>query len=234
MKIIPVKTNFFPVKGDLFKFLERNVRVLKEKSIVFISSKIISLWQGRCVPLPQIKAEQEKLKINLAKIEAERVFCRLKNNKNYLITQNQSALIINAGIDPAYGKYFILHPKEPYQTAKTIQNFLKEKFKRKKVAVVIVDSKTQPFRRGKMGYSLGFFGLSPYLNGTDKSSFPYNLVDSLASMADCFMSLPKKMTPLVIFESVGYFVFFDESEDWRDDFFVGKKRDMFRNLEFKV
>lgn len=232
MKIIPIETNFFPVGGNLFNFLKNNINKLREQSIVFISSKIISLWQNRWVNLPSTNTARENLKLKLAKIESEEIFSQKKKNKSYLITKNNSALIINAGIDPAYGRYFILHPKEPFKAAKIIQNFLKKRFKRKKIAVVIVDSKTEPFRRGKKGYSLGFFGLSPYLMGTENSPFPYNLVDSLASMVDCFMSLPKKTIPIVIFESVGHLVVFDENDDWKDDFFVDKKRDIFQNLEF--
>ena len=52
MVIRTVKTKLLqPPKDDLLKAISAAIPSLREKSIVVITSKVVSIWQGRCVPL---------------------------------------------------------------------------------------------------------------------------------------------------------------------------------------
>ncbi len=52
MKIFAVKTAVIhPPKDDLLKAIACIIPSLKEKSVVVITSKVVSIWQGRCVPM---------------------------------------------------------------------------------------------------------------------------------------------------------------------------------------
>ena len=57
MIIKTVKTRILkPPKDDLLEVISQSIKSLPEKSIVVITSKVVSIWQGRCVPMnPNLK-----------------------------------------------------------------------------------------------------------------------------------------------------------------------------------
>ena len=60
MKIFSIKTHKIrPYKQNLFEILDRYLKSVKERSIVVITSKIISICEGRVVKLE--KADKEEL-----------------------------------------------------------------------------------------------------------------------------------------------------------------------------
>ena len=51
MKITSVKTDIVrPPKSDLLAAITGALPSLPEKSVVVVTSKVVSIWQGRCVP----------------------------------------------------------------------------------------------------------------------------------------------------------------------------------------
>ncbi|MCX7881381.1 MAG: coenzyme F420-0:L-glutamate ligase [Patescibacteria group bacterium] len=227
MRVTSIETPHFGFNDNLYDFISKNISSLKENSVVFISSKIVAISQRRYFFYKRdFYQERERLKKNLIKKEAEKIYKKISSNKEYFITKKNAALILNAGIDPYNNECFIIYPKRPFLVAKNIYFYLKKKFKINRLGVVIVDSKTEPFRRGKRGFSLGFYGISPYLKETANLNFSYNVVDSLAALVDCFMSIPKKRIPLVLIEKIDKLVEFKE-KNFQNDFFLSKERDIF-------
>src|SRR3989338_3071608 len=58
MEVLPIKTRvFLPPEDDIFSTLEKVSEKLKEKDILVITSKIVAIGEGRCVPAttPQAK-----------------------------------------------------------------------------------------------------------------------------------------------------------------------------------
>jgi dihydrofolate synthase / folylpolyglutamate synthase len=62
----------------------------------------------------------------------------------------------NAEIDESNGDgKFILLPRDSYESAYTLWEILREKYKLKDLGIIITDSRTIPFRNGTTGVSLG-------------------------------------------------------------------------------
>jgi len=205
MKFIPIKTRIFlPPKDkldDLLGYLPR----LKEGDIVFITSKVLGITEGRCV-----KIEKDTLaeRVQLARKEAQYYTKKSRGANEYtLITINQSVLIYNSGIDRSNGNgYYILWPKNPGRSAKNVWSYLRKKNKIKKLGVIVTDSHTLPLRYGTLGISIGHFGIEPLENlrgtpdlfGRKLHVTRMNIVDSLAATSNLYMGEAAEQIPLLI------------------------------------
>src|SRR3989344_1597668 len=208
MKITPLKTRKISRDDDnLFELLDKYIKRLNEKSIVAVTSKIVSICE-RSV----IKIGQED-KINLIKQEAEYFIPAEKNKYKITLTIKRGMLVPTAGIDESNGNgYYILWPKNPQNTANRIREYLKKKFKLKKFGVIITDSKTAPLRWGTSGFTLahsGFRALNDYIGKPDIFGRPLrvtkaNILDGLAASAVICMGEGKEQTPLAIIEDLAF------------------------------
>ncbi|MCL4366511.1 coenzyme F420-0:L-glutamate ligase, partial [Patescibacteria group bacterium] len=158
MKINAIKTRkFLPPKDDLWDLLS-GVKFLKEDSVVAVTSKVVAVGEGRCIPLNEITKDA------LAIQEADRYIPReLSPGGHILHTIKNNMLIASAGIDESNGAgFYILWPKNPELSARAIWEFLKKKFKIKNLGVIITDSRLVPLRRGVVGIAIGYFGFKPF------------------------------------------------------------------------
>ncbi|TSA44674.1 putative folate metabolism gamma-glutamate ligase [bacterium] len=213
MKFIPVKTRaFLPPKDDIYQLFGHYLPRLREGDILFITSKILAIHQGRCVKIrPGVRKDDLIIK------EAEKFIPRDKIPKGYVVlTIKGYTLIPSAGIDESNGNgYYILWPKNISKAARTICNFLKKKFKLKKLAVVITDSHTTPLRYGVTGISLGFFGILPLVDyretpdifGRKLKITRTNIIDPLAAMAVLLMGEGKERTPMLVLRGTNFIKF---------------------------
>ena len=156
MKIIAVKTHKIrPYRQNLFEILDKYLAIIKERTIIVITSKIVSICEGRI-----IKADQAN-KEDLIKKEAEFFLPPEKNKYNITLTIKENILIPSAGIDESNGNgYFIFWPKNPQKTAGEVRQYLRKKFSVKKLGVIITDSKTTPLRWGTTGVAIAWSGFS--------------------------------------------------------------------------
>jgi len=203
MIITPIKTHIITQKDtDIFVILDKYLPILREKSVVAVTSKIISFTQGRVV-----SGTDEKQKL----IEKEaQYFLPLENSKyDVRFTINKGILTANAGIDEsnANNKY-VLWPKDLQKTANGIREYLAKKSNLKKIGVVITDSKATPLRWGVTGMALshsGFNALKDYIGTKDlfKREFKFeklNIADSLAAAAVLAMGEGAEQTPIAVIE----------------------------------
>ena len=59
MKVTAIKTRILqPPEDDLLEVISSSVSSLKEKSVFVITSKVVSIWQGRCVPVTSIAKDE--------------------------------------------------------------------------------------------------------------------------------------------------------------------------------
>lgn len=202
MKIVPVSTHPITAKdNDILKIIEKYIKKIKENSILVITSKIISISEGNIISKENIDKEE------LIKKESEYYIPSSTSKYKITLTIKNGILVSSAGIDESNGNgSYILWPKDPQKTANLIRKFLKQKFKVKKVGVIIIDSRSTPFRRGAIGLGLaisGFVPLNNYINKQDifgkilkvtKSS----VIDNLASAAVLVMGEGKESTPLAL------------------------------------
>ena len=113
MKVTPVKTHKITSKDkDICKVLEKYIPKLSEKSVVAVTSKIVSICEGRMVRIGS------KTKDELVEKEAELYLPRHMSKYDFCISIKRGIFIASAGIDESNGNgYYILWPKDPQKSA---------------------------------------------------------------------------------------------------------------------
>ncbi len=212
MIVRPIKTRpLIPPQDDLLYVIKHGLLKyrLKEKSIIVVTSKVVSIWKG-----DNIKINQIKDKDNLIKQEADLYIDRRKVSKDYdvMLTIKNNILIPTSGIDESNANgYYILWPKNPFQSAKKIYEFIKKEFKLKDFGVIISDSHATPLRSGIMGIGIAYYGFNPLRDYRNKKDIfgrklkmsQTNIVDSLSAAAVYEMGEGSEQTPIAVIEEVG-------------------------------
>ncbi|MDP4001163.1 MAG: coenzyme F420-0:L-glutamate ligase [bacterium] len=210
MIIQAIKTSILqPPKDDLLALIQKSIKKLPEKSILVISSKVVSIWQGRCVPVSDYPD-----KAKLIKEQADKyLIYDYSAERRAIIALKDNILIRAAGIDASNANdFYILWPKQPMQTAKLIHTWACNEYKVKNLGIIIVDSYSVPLRRGAMGVALGYFGFQPlkdYRNTKDLFgkifiSSQANIVDALATSARLVMGEGAEQTPLALISKLPF------------------------------
>ena len=215
MKIEAFCTRIFLKDQNLVDFiLEHTQEKLKEDSILAVTSKIVSLAEGRTVK----KAGRQE-KAELIKKECDHYLGELAYDCH--LTIQHGLLVPSAGIDEsnsAEGEY-ILYPKDPYLSARKIWKEMREKTGIKNLGVILTDSRTFPLRRGVGGVALaysGFKALKSLIGKEDLFQRPLqmttiNLVDALAAGAVLVMGEGAEQCPLALIEDFPL-VFVDKTD----------------------
>jgi putative folate metabolism gamma-glutamate ligase len=215
MHITAIKTRpFVPPKDSLFSLLRESFSgvKLKDKSIVVITSKIVSIWQGRCVKIGEVQDKDD-----LIKKEADFYIERKEvPHKSAMLTIKNNVLIPTAGIDESNGNgYFILWPENPFAAAKKIYKFIKKEYRLNKCGVIISDSHCIPCRLGTVGISIAYYGFYPLKDyrgkkdifGREMKISRANIADALAAAAVITMGEGSEQTPVAIIEDVDFVKF---------------------------
>lgn len=201
-------------KGDnLISVLDNVITSLKERSVVAITSNIVSLCEENVVKI----GTKNKKEL----IEAQADYYLPPNNTYHIsITIKNSIIIPSAGIDESNTNgYYTLWPKDAQKTADTIRAYLKKRFQRKEIGILIVDSKTTPLRWGVTGVAIahsGFSALNDYSGKPDIFGRLFvferaNISDALASSAVLVMGEGSEQTPLAIIDEIPFVRFQDRN-----------------------
>lgn len=218
-----------PPKDDLFSLLDEYLIEVKEDDVVAVSSKIVAIGEGDCIPVEGTD------KVALVTEEAD-----LSIPRDYWhspLTVIKNAFIGTAGIDESNADgYLVKLPKDPFKSAKEIHSYLKNRFGLENVGVIITDSNSSPLRRGATGVSIGWWGFKPTINhvgeedlfGREIKVEVTNLADGLAAGANVVMGEVAECQPLVIIRKTPSLVFTEE--DTREDLLVSFEEDTFKVL----
>lgn len=236
VKVIKTR-KFLPPKDNLWDLLSA-IKTLKENSVVAITSKVVSIGQGRCIPIEDFP-DKDKLVIK----EADKYLPRdVAPHGLVMHTIKNDMMVASAGIDESNGaNFYILWPEDPQKSAKRIWEFLKDKFKIKNLGVIITDSRLVPLKRGVVGIAIGFWGFKPLRDYRGKKDVfgrvlkmeTSNLPDSLASAAVLEMGEGREQTPISIITDIPYLEFTNTlpKEKIGDfSFKIPEKEDMFYPL----
>ncbi|MBY0539686.1 coenzyme F420-0:L-glutamate ligase [Patescibacteria group bacterium] len=224
MNIFSVKTKIFKEGEGLPDFVLTHIPKLKEGSVVVISSKIVSLSEGRTAN----PKDRERL------IKKESAWA--KKTQKVWLTEKDGILMANAGIDESNGNgKIILLPRDSYKSAIRLRAVLKKKFKLKKLGVIIADSVPMSRRKGVVGVALGYAGFKGVKDYKGKKdlfgrTFKFastNVADSLATAAMLTMGEGSERQPLAVIENAP--VVFTGTVR-KGDIQVSSKEDMFRML----
>jgi coenzyme F420-0:L-glutamate ligase len=198
MIVKAIKTKIFKEGDDLFSFVVAHLKKISEASVLVVTSKIVSLSEGRVVDY-----QGKEAKVELIKSESDLAI----PTKYVWLTVKDKMVMASAGIDDsnANGKLILL-PKNSFAAAALLRTKLKKQFKLKQLGVIITDSRTIPLRAGTTGVALGYAGLQglkQYRGQKDifgrKFEFArVSVVDSLAAAAVLEMGEGNECQPLAL------------------------------------
>lgn len=212
MEFIPVKTRRLkPPIENIYPVLDKHLPKLKNGDVLFITSKILGLHQGRTVKIGGV----DKKKLIYGEADAVVSGPTYKGHKFYLTIKDYT-LIPTSGIDESNGDgYYILWPKNTQKLLKEIWQYLKKKHHLKNLGIVATDSHTIPLRWGTQGISTGFFGFEPLKNYRGKKDLfgrklkftQSNIVDALSSTAVLMMGEGNERTPMLVLRGAKFLRF---------------------------
>lgn len=214
MLVKTVKTRaLIPPKDDLLSVIKESILNLKENSIIVVTSKVVSIWEGRCVKISAVKSKDD-----LIKQEADLYLDKEASKYDVMLTIKNNILIPTAGIDESNADdHYILWPENPFLSAKKIYDFIKKQYGLKAFGIIISDSHTTPLRTGIIGIGIAYYGFNPLRNyigkkdifGRELKMSQTNIADSLATAAVYAMGEGAEQMPLAVIEDAGDIKFTD-------------------------
>ncbi len=228
---------FLPPKDDLYTHLDESVVSLPERAVLAVSSKVVSIGEGRCI-LPPEGVDALEFKDRLAQAEADIYLVRDPEAPyTRFATITQGSFIGSAGIDQSNGNgYFILWPEDPMRSAREIRAHLMARHGITECGVIITDSKSSPLRNGVTGMTIGYAGFhaqrdyrgTPDIFGRLLKFERLNIADSLAAVATLAMGEGDECTPFVLMEDLPQVSFSErESTDPFLSLIVPMEEDLF-------
>jgi len=200
MHIKALKTDVFVKNENLFNFIIKHAKdEIKEKTVLAVTSKIVSLSEGRLAPVSLNKK-------SLVQKEADLFLGEI--GYGCFLTIKEGLLIASAGIDESNSPEaeYILYPLHPQKTCEILCNRIKKSLNVKNFGLVFTDSKTVPLRRGVVGAGLAYAGFKGVkdmqgqkdLFGRQLQMTSVNNVDALSASATLLMGEGRESRPLAI------------------------------------
>ena len=216
MNVTAIQTKAITTKQDtIIDIADKYLPKLVDKSVVLVSSKIVSLCEGNVADPNTITKDE------LVKQHAEYYLDRSASKYGSMFTITKNTFISGCGIDKSNSNgQFVLWPKDPLKTASEIHKFLLTKNNINNLGVIISDSISKPMRLGTVGISLahvGFNELNSYVGKNDifgqkiKVSRA-NIAEGLAGSAVLAMGEGAEQTPLVVINDVPFVRFNNNAE----------------------
>lgn len=204
LSLTPIRTGIFQPGENLSAFVFESLggHLLKEGDILAVTTKIVSLAEGRLVPRASIEKKA------LIEREADQVLAELAHNCT--LTLKHGLMMISAGIDESNSPTgdYILYPEDPWASARRLRAELRARLGLRNLGVLLTDSHTIPLRRGVVGISLahaGFRGTRDCVGEKDvfgrELKFTHqDIADALAAAAVLVMGEGGERRPLVLIE----------------------------------
>jgi len=233
MQITGYKTRaLVPPKDSLIDAICATNMRLQSGDILAISSKVVSIHEGRCIPTGKIEKDV------LVHQEADWIYRAPSSRWRRVFTIAKGALVGSAGIDESNGKdHYILFPEDPFKSAKKLRKEFQKIFGIQELGLIITDSTSIPMRRGAIGFALAWDGIDPLRDyrGT-KDIFGRvihvevaNLIDSLAAAAVLEMGEGNEQIPVAVIRGSKNISFTNRSRS-KDQLLVTPEDDLFAPL----
>lgn len=195
---------------------------LEADDIVVISSKVFSMKQNSAIKISEVKPSKLAIKLgNEANLNPKIAELVIKESNNEIfgavfhaiLAKTPYGLSANAGIDLSNSPdgYALLLPKNPDDEALKFKNALTEKL-HLDVAILIIDSRTIPLRKGTFAVALGIAGMEPIKDERGKKDLYGNkmvittraIADNIATAANLIMGETNEQTPFGIIRGLKY------------------------------
>ena len=196
---------------------------LKEGDVIVISSKFISMAQGRIYGLNDVvgldDSEEFAIKgghpsslVELALREGEGLVGAVDG---VIVTLRVEGLTPNSGVDLSNAPrgMAILPPLRPFTTAAEIRWRL-ERLTGLRLGVILVDSRVQPLRRGTVGVAMGYSGVAGVIDQRghedifgNKLRYTFRAIaDCIGSAAQLVMGEAGEKVPMAIVRGLNIFI----------------------------
>lgn len=241
MEVIAVTSPLLrPPRADLFMALIAVAEQLQPTDIVVITSKVVSIHQGRCVKIDKENYAIQKKAMIQSEADVVVPLELTKNLKVSPLTKKDNMWIGSSGIDESNGDgYFILWPLAPKQEAKNIYEWLRAKKGFANFGVLITDTSKRPFRMGAIGFALAHYGFQAIISyagkkdlfGREFKNERINQADALAAAAVHVMGEGSEGTPFALIRSAHNITFVPDTDQLTpipgEDYFAGLMNDNF-------
>ncbi len=215
MRITAIKTPLVKPHEDLQQLIADNIEQISEKSVLVITSKIISYAQNRLVP---IKTGTRQEKHQLVQQEADQYLAHTYSQYDIILAIKNGHLTANAGIDQSNADgHYVLWPENLQETINQLWHFARRHYQVQELGIIVTDSRTWPLRWGVVGTCLahcGFKQLHDYrgkkdLFGRKIKSVQLNIAEAIASAAVLAMGEVAEQTPLALVNQINHIAFQD-------------------------
>lgn len=217
---------------DLFELIDDCLRSARMKvldhDMLVIASKIVSRAQDCFVDLSKVEPSQEARELALLVDKDPRLVELILKESEHISRKREGVLITrhrlgfisaNSGIDssnasppvdrPGDGPWVLTLPRDPDGTAASLRASFREHH-RVDVGIVITDSWGRPFRRGTMGFALGFAGIPALWDrrgATDRDGrtmefTEFALADAVAATADIVAGQANEGRPITLIRGI--------------------------------
>lgn len=211
MIVKAIKTEkVLPNSQTIFEFLDKSLNKADEENIIVITSKVISLCEGRVVLIDEASRE------DLVPAESDLYLPWQDTRYGFSFAIKDKTLIPMAGIDESNsGGYHVLWPSNAQKTANQIREYLLERFGKHKIGVLITDSTCMPMRWGTVGIAIGYSGfkaINDYIGKPDLFGRKFEVsragvASGLAAAAVAVMGEGTEQTPIAVIEDVPFVEF---------------------------
>jgi len=218
---------------------------IEDGDILVVAQKIVSKAEGRVFQLEDIKPSERAREIakitwknpnfvELVLREAQKI---VKTSPETLIVETEDGIVcINAGIDKSNVEgedSYALLPKDADESAKKIRKGIME-LTGKRVAVIISDTYSRPFRKGQVDFAIGVAGINPFKDYRGKKDlYDYVLkvkniavVDEIAAAAELVMRQGSEGIPVAIVKNLNRAELTERCSI--KDLFISKQEDLFK------
>lgn len=191
--------------------------ILSDGDLVVISQKIVSKADGLLVNVSGIKPSQRAKRLaKLTKKDPKVVELILSDSGKVLRAASQALVVrrkdglicLNAGVDKSNVKGQSVYSRLPLNSDNSARKILTrlEELTGRKLAVIIADTYSRPYRVGQVEFAIGVAGLEPIVDYRGrKDMFGYNLrykyvalADEAAAAAELVMGQGTERTPIAI------------------------------------
>jgi len=232
----------------IVEIAERNHITIEDNDVVVAAQKIFSKAEKRVFSLKDVVASKRAEKLSGAtgkdprfvELVLHETRIVLKASREILLVKDIRGLVcINAGIDKSNiegDENFALLPEKPDRSARKCRLTI-QKLTGKRVAVVICDTYSRPFRRGQVNFAIGMSGTELFRDYRGKKDlFGHVLkvknvavVDEIASAAELLMGQGAEGTPVVIVRGLAGSKELDEKSRIRE-LTISSKDDLFKGV----
>jgi coenzyme F420-0:L-glutamate ligase len=244
LKIIPINLEKQFSEFDIFEAIlnNKNGITIEDYDILVISSKFLSISEGRIKKLNSIVPSKYAVKkaaeyhmnpkiMELILRESDEVYGGLYG---FVLSSIHKVLAPNAGIDKSNipnGKV-VLYPKYPLESIETLRNKFLVNL-RKRVGIILSDSRILPMRKGTVGIALATCGIDPVIDlkgskdlfGNTLKYTSQNIADCLASIGTMVMGESDASTPVIILR--GFDVKLNNAQKSNDSLAIDRKFDIY-------